>query len=185
MRLRDYFAGQEVNLRSPLPAAIVAERINEAASRSFLGIGPFSPFRIGVIGRIWQGHVRLRYRRSLMEYNTKPILAGRLSDAGAGSELRLRYRAPLGGYLFFLLWYPVMALFGIVISLGEFAPGITSVGKAMFIAWMLAFLFLPLVFHVIGTRRSEEELAEMIEFLGEHAEAAPHRGPDQIGLSRR
>ncbi len=167
MRLSDYFLGEEVRLRSPLAAKDLAGRVNRAAGFAF------SPFRTGVVGYIWWGHVRLRYRSSFAEYNAKPILAGRVFDSPRGSELRLRYRAPAWVYIFFPLWYFVLLSLGVGISIGGFDPDVANGAKAAFAATLVAFLFVPLLFHAFGTRNSEEELAALVEFLVEHAEARP------------
>jgi hypothetical protein len=185
MRLTDYFAGQEVRLRSPLSAQAAAERIGEAASNSIFRRGPFSPFRTGVVGRVWWGgHVRLRYRRPI-DYSAKPILAGRILDAPPGSELRLRYRAPAGMYVFYPLWYFVLVGMAMGFSSGGFEPGISGPDKMMTAGIFVAFALVPPIFHAFGTWRSEEELAALIAFLSEHAEAEPDPRFDQTGLIRR
>ena len=175
MRLIDYFVGQQVRLRSPLSAQTAAERINAAASNSIFRFGPFAPFRTGVIGRVWWGHLRLRVRSSLFMYNAKPILAGRLVDAPPGSELRLRYRAPAWCYFYYPFWYLVILGLAIGFSIAGFEPQVTGSEKMTLAAMLVAFFFLPLIVHAIGTRRSEEELAEMFAFLAEHAGAEPDR----------
>ncbi len=94
MEFRKYFEGERIRLYSPLPAKIVAERVNAEAG------SPFWPFKIGVVGRIWKGHVRLRLSSSPFEYNAKPVLAGRLVDRFGGSRFDLVYRAPAGAVVF-------------------------------------------------------------------------------------
>jgi hypothetical protein len=174
MRLTDYFAGQEVGLRSPLPAREVAERITAAASGSILRHGLFAAFRTGVVGRIWWGgHVRLRFRSSILMYGAKPVLAGRLLDTPPGSQLRLRYRAPAQMYVFYPFWYLVLAGLAIGFSSGGFDPEISGGDKMIFAGMLVAFFFQPLIFHAIGTRNSEKEFADMVAFLAENAQARP------------
>ena len=102
MRLRDYFVGQPVCLKSLLSARTVAKRINAAAGSAFW------PFNTGVVGGVGLGRVRLRYAGSFGEYNAKPVLAGQLRETSSGSILMLRYRAPAWIYLFDLVWYSVL-----------------------------------------------------------------------------
>jgi hypothetical protein len=165
MRLRDYFAGECFRLRSPLSARTVAERINEAAGSALW------PFAMGVVGGVWSGHIRLRYRSSLFEYNAKPVLAGRIREAPSGSSLDLRYRAPVLICAFYLIWYLFLAFFAVGFLANSGASEFTGGDKAMAVA-ILAMLFVaPVGLHAVGTRRSEEELAEMLDFLCRHAEA--------------
>ena len=52
----------------------------------------------------------LRNVSSSLEYNAKPLLAGRLREARSGSLLTLRYRAPLWVYVFDLVWFCALGL---------------------------------------------------------------------------
>lgn len=165
MRLWDYFVGEPFRLRSPLAVRTVAKRINEAAS------SPLWPFTAGVAGGVWSGHIRLRYRSSIFEYNAKPVLSGRLEDAPSGSSLELRYRAPIWVYGFYVIWYFFLALVAAALLANGWAPGVPGGDKAMAIAIFLMLLVAPVGLHAVGTRRSEEELADLLDFLAEHAEA--------------
>jgi len=156
VRLTDYFAGERLRLCSPLSARAVAERINEAAG-SLLW-----PFATGVVGGVWSGNIRLRYRSSLFEYNAKPVLSGRVREAASGSSLDLRYRAPLWVYGFYLVWYLFLALFA-----GLIGHGWDGATVGIFSILLVA----PLGLHAVGSRRSEEELADLLDFLSQHAEA--------------
>jgi len=165
MHLREYFTGQRYRLLSPMSVRTVSERINRAAGSAVW------PFTTGIVGGVWSGHIRLRYRSSLFEYNAKPVLSGRLRDVPSGSSLELRYRAPLWVYGFYLFWYLILT-FGIVGLIGAgWAPEVTGGGKAMGMGIFAALLVAPPALHAIGTRRSAEELAELLDFLSEQAQA--------------
>jgi hypothetical protein len=166
MRFWDFFVGRQVRLRSPLHPRIAAERVNAA------GKSRFSPFSTGVIGHVRWGRVHLRYRSSLLQYGPKPVLVGRLVDASPGSQLLLRYRAPAMAYLFFPFWYSFLAIVALHIV---FSPEQVAGSRPLLAGVLLLLLVAPLVLHATGTRRSEEELGEMIAFLAEHAEAEPDR----------
>lgn len=165
MHLRDYFAGQRLQLRSRLPARAVAKRINDAASTNF------SPFGVGVVGGVWSGRIRLKYQSSPFEYNAKPVLSGRLKDVPSGSSLELRYRAPLWVYGFYLIWYLFLTLVAAVLIGNELAPEVTIADKAMAIGTIGILSITPLGLHAVGTRRSAEELSELLNFLSQHIEA--------------
>ena len=167
MHLRDYFAGQRLTLRSALPVETVSERINEEAGFAL------SPFTTGVVGYVWWGYIRLRYCTWLFEYNAKPVLCGRLSEDGNGSRLDLRYRAPVWIYAFYLFWYLLLASMAVEV-LGHVGPansaGSETIGP---IATLAILAIAPLGLHMFGTRRSDDDLAELLNFLAECAEARP------------
>lgn len=164
MRLRDYFAGQRLYLRSPLRAETVAGRLNKAAGSTLW------PFTTGVVGGVWSGHVRLKYRSSLFEYNAKPVLAGRLAGTPTGSSFDLCYRALVWVYAFYLVWYLFLCLCAVlVLSNGsriDFAASDTTLFTLIFAILSVT----PIGLHVIGTRHSEKELADLLNFLAKHAE---------------
>ena len=165
MHLREYFAGQRCRLLSPLSVRTVSERINRAAGSAVW------PFTTGIVGGVWSGHIRLRYRSSLFEYNAKPVLSGRLRDVPSGSSLELRYRAPLWVYGFYLFWYLLLTVGVVGLIGGGWAPEVTRGEKAMVMGIFAALLVAPLALHAFGTRRSAEELAELLDFLSEQAQA--------------
>ena len=161
----DYFAGQRLQLCSPLPAGAIAKRINEAAGSMLW------PFAMGVVGGVWSGNIRLQYRSSPFEYNAKPVLSGRLKNAVSGSILELRYRAPLWVYCFYLVWYIFLTLAAAALIGNEWAPDGTVADKAMVIGTIGILSIAPIGLHAIGTRRSGEELSDLLNFLSQHIEA--------------
>ncbi|HEX8214123.1 MAG TPA: hypothetical protein VF582_01480 [Allosphingosinicella sp.] len=148
-----------------MSARAVAERINDAAGSTLW------PFTTGVVGGVRSSHIRLRYRSSLFEYNAKSVLSGRLQDAPGGSSLELRYRAPLWVYGFYLLWYLFLTFVVAGLIRNGWASGVTGGNKAMTIGIFAILLVAPLGLHAVGTRRSEEELADLLDFLSQHVEA--------------
>jgi hypothetical protein len=169
MRLKDYFAGIPIVLHSPLSPDAVKDRINNSAGSIFW------PFNFGVVGRVRFHRVSLRFRSSLSEYNGKPVLVGRLIEQSPGSTLHLRYRAPVTFYLFYPFWYSLLALFGAVLigGIGQRNPDLSNGDLALtFVGWAFM-LTVPLGRHYFGTRNSEEELSEILEFLANEAEAKP------------
>lgn len=165
MRLKDYFAGRSLALRSKLSAEVVAERINHSV------VSPLLPFSSGVTGGVWLGILRLRYRTSIFEYNAKPILAGRIFEDLNGSIIDLKYRAPLWVYAFFIVWYTVLALVVGILTVNVFSPGVSETQMIMGFAITLILLGAPIGLHALGTQSSEEEFENLINFLVEHAEA--------------
>ena len=165
MKLIKYFGGESLQLRSSLSAKEVAERINRTAGSSFW------PFTVGVVGGVHWGHVRLRFRSSIFEYNAKPVLAGRLCDATGGARLDLKYRAPIWVYFFYSIWYLFLGLIIVGLSSNGMNPELTNGDKVMVFAIFALLLVAPLGMHAIGTRNAESELGELADFLWRTAEA--------------
>lgn len=167
MRLKDYFRGIPVRLQSRLSAQAVADRINNASGSIFW------PFNFGVVGSVRFGRVSLRYRSSIFEYNAKPVLVGRLHQESAGAILNLKYRAPASAYFSYCLTALVLCLVLIIALTGVGSGDLPAQDFAMlsaFIVVLPAFIF---GFHAYGTRNSDEELSELIDFLEREAEAKP------------
>jgi hypothetical protein len=111
-----------------------------------------------------------------MQHNLKPILAGRLSDAPPGSDLRLRYRAPGWIYIFYLFWY-LMFIRLAILSVGGFDAEATNSDKVTGVVVLAFFFVWPPILHAFVTMRSDEELSKILDFLAEHAEAVPDPRP--------
>ena len=128
------------------------------------------PLATGVVGGVWFGNIRLQYRSSPIEYNAKPVLSGRLWDTASGSSLELRYRAPIWVYVFYVVWYLFLTLAAALIG-NAWAPEITSAEKIMAVGTIGLLLVGPIVMHAIGTRRSDVELSNILDFVSQHIEA--------------
>ena len=85
----------------------------------------------------------------------------------------LRYRAPAWIYLFDLVWYSVLGGVTLVMLglVGERNPDLTGRDLVIVSGGLIAMFILPLVLHYIGTRNSDQELGDMLNFLAEHADA--------------
>jgi hypothetical protein len=117
------------------------------------------------VGGVFSGHIRLRYRSFVFEYNAKPVLSGRIQDAPSGSTLDLRYRAPAWVYAFYLFWYLFLVFIAVALLANDWAAELTGRDKAMAVAIVAVFLVAPVGLHAVGTRRSDEELADLMDFL--------------------
>jgi hypothetical protein len=169
MRLKDYFIGIPIRLRSPLSAEAVAERINNSAGSIFW------PFNFGVVGWARFGRISLRYRSSIFEYNAKPLLVGGLRDESLGAVLALRYRAPGPIYVFYLFWYSFLTLVGLLLigTIGQRNPDQTGADLAIVCIGLIFMLIFPVGMHYFGTRNWHEELSDLLDFLASEAEAYP------------
>ncbi|MFN2099111.1 hypothetical protein [Altererythrobacter sp. MF3-039] len=160
MNLIDYFRGRRLLLRSPLSKEEAKRRINAASGP------PFWPFRSGVRGRVWGEHLRLSYTDFwLIDYNAKPILAGRLHNALGSCELFVNFRAPAFAYVFFGFWYLFLACMFLA-SGGLFSQ--TAGGPPLL--FISVFLLAPLAMHYGFTRHSEDNLESLLLFLQNEAE---------------
>jgi hypothetical protein len=166
MRFKDYFAGLPFPLHSPLPAAEAAASIDREAGSAL------SPFTCGVVGGARFGHVRLSSRTSLFDNNTKPVLARRIFEAAEGSTLDLIYRAP-SPVILSVPVYVLMLFVGIAVVIVRMSAGAASFDTVMLAIVMSLFLAAPWVMLRIATRRADEELALLLDFLARHAATVP------------
>jgi hypothetical protein len=167
MHLKDYFRGQRIQLCSPLSAEVVSERVGAEVG------SPFWSFSTGVVGRVWNGHVRLKVSNSPFEYNAKPVLAGTVRNRAVGSEFDLLYRAPAGAGIFFIVWYGFLTFLGLGALTNSWNPELTRSDIAFVVAIYGVLLVAPIGMHIVGTRHSDSDLADLIDFLVAHTDAKP------------
>ncbi|MBS0476372.1 MAG: hypothetical protein JSR28_14665 [Proteobacteria bacterium] len=163
MKIADYFFGIPLQLRSSSEPLVVAARINAAAGSMFW------PFNTGIVGGVWSGHLRLRYCSSIFEYNAKPVLAGRVIPTTNGSLLKLRYRAPVWIYGFYVIWYFSLVFFSASFASGTWEPDFTTGDKSATILILGGLSLTPLALHAIGTHNSKKELDSILDFLSRMA----------------
>lgn len=167
MKLRDYYFGKPVTLRSPLRPDEIAERIKDETRVSWWMV----PFRTGPVGGVRWGRFRLRYFNSPFQYNAKPLLIGRMERTMTGTVLRLVYRGDTWSRIFFALWYVFLAFFITMVSIFGFDQPLHGAERLMPVGILALFAVVPLIMHAIGTSRSDEDLAELLEFLERVAQA--------------
>ena len=167
MKLRDYYFGLPVTLHSPLRPDDIAQRIKDETRVSWW----MMPFRTGPVGGVRWGRLRLSYSNSPFEYNQKPVLTGPMERTMAGTVMRLGYRGTTWSRIFFAAWYLFMALIAMFFLVAGFDPPLHGVERLIPVAMIVSFFVFPIIIHAIGTRRSDEDLAALIEFLERVAEA--------------
>ena len=165
MRLRDYFRGYRVVMQSRLRREDLEQRVRATL------VPRFRPFTEGVAGWARRGRVSLQYRPRFFGYKMYPVLAGRFSDELGPTRLTLRFRAPIGAYLFFAWWYGALIMMVALLIVQGF-PGLDTAGDKALAAFALVFFGLfPLLLHYLGTRRADEHLDRLIQFLEREGEA--------------
>jgi hypothetical protein len=169
VKIRDYYFGQPVTLRSPLPADEVRNRIGGAIRCPWYE----RPFRTGPAGGIRFGQIRLRYQSSVFEYNAKPLLTGPIEPTPTGSVLRLVYRGRTWSRAFYIFWYAFLTLFVIAFATTGTDQPLHGAERLAPFAILGVLAIFPFVMHAIGTSRSDEELRELLEFLEQVAQARP------------
>ena len=167
MPFRQYFGGIQIELESPLAPTEVKKRINSEAS---LGL---SPFYTGVVGRVWGQTLRLRYRSSPLEYNAKPLLIGPIEAVTGGCRLSLIYRGPRLMIPFFVFWLG-FSLVGFVAAAIDLISS-RDAEFALILFAMPIFALFPIGMHAWGTRRWDEDLGELVDFLQREAQASSNR----------
>ena len=127
--------------RSPLAREEVARRINDATAPAS-GV-----FGRGIFGWARFGRLRLRVRDGWWMYRAKPVLAGRIEEAGRGSRLRLNHRAPIWVPAFLLVWYPILVASAVgMISEGKL--GAAAVSDVAIAVSVLAFMLIAPLGHL-------------------------------------
>lgn len=87
----------------------------------------------------------------------------------------LVYRGRTWSRIFYVFWYLFLTLFCIgLATLGTDQP-LEGAERVMPFAIPTFLVLLPIFMHVIGTRNSERELEELVDFLGRVAQAKPSR----------
>lgn len=167
MKLRDYYFGKPVTLHSPLRPDEIAERIKAQTKVSWW----MRPFQTGPVGGVRWGRLRLRYFNSPFQYNAKPLLIGRMESTMTGTVMRLVYRGDTWSRVFFLLWYVFMAVIAMFFLAAGFDPPLHGAEKLFPLAVLALLAVTPIIMHAIGTSRSDEDLAELIDFLERVAQA--------------
>jgi hypothetical protein len=76
-------------------------------------------------------------------------------------------------YVFYPFWYGFLALFGIVAITAIVEQGIPAEDLAFMIFVWTALLVVPFAMHAFGTRNSDDELSQLLDFLAIEAEARP------------
>jgi hypothetical protein len=86
---------------------------------------------------------------------------------------RLTYRGRTWFRIFFIAWYAFLAVFaGTLLTVGT-DPPLHGADRLLPVVLVVGFAIGPVILHVIGTRRSQEELEELVDFLRRVAEARP------------
>ena len=133
------------------------------------------PLRIGPVGGVRWGRVKLRYTRSLFDYNAKPILVGPMERTATGTLMRLVYRGQTWSRIFYVFWYVALTLFLVGFAKAGTEPPLEWAERLMPFAIIAGLALAPIILHIIGTRRSDDELGELIEFLERVALGKPSR----------
>ena len=165
MKFKDYFLGRTLVLSSPLPPGEVQSRIDKAAISSLL------PFQFGTVGWSRLRAFRLRQRTSLIDYNAKPMLVGRLVEDRDGTRIEANFGATFWMKAFFVWWYAILVVFFVgAIALGPFQG---EDGEAVYFPYLFIPLFAvsPLAMHYALTRGAEYDLEELLAFLEDVANA--------------
>lgn len=163
MRFKDYLVGRKLVLFSRHSPAEVGERINGAAGSTI------SPFSFGVVGWARFGRVRLRVRSSLLDYNAKPMLVGKLVEDPAGTRFEARFGATLWMKAFVIYWYLFLAIFAVFSLI--YGPFRGAEGEAIYSPYLMlpVFAVAPLAMHYLFATGSEDELDTMVDFLAKEA----------------
>ena len=171
MTLRDYYFGRRITMRSPLRPDEIKQCVEKDAKVPFW----WRPFHIGPLGRVRWGRLKLRFASSVFEYNAKPVLVGPIERTMTGSTLRLVYRGDTWSRIFFIIWYVFVGLMAVMFATVGMDPPPEGAERLIPFAAVVLFALVPIGMHNFSTRRSDEELEQLIDFLARVAQAKPSR----------
>ena len=92
-----------------------------------------------------------------------------------GSTLRLVYRGDTWSRIFFIIWYVFVGLMAVMFATVGMDPPPEGAERLIPFATVVLFALVPIGMHIYGTRRSDDELEQLIDFLGRVAQAKPSR----------
>ena len=159
VRLIDYFRGRRISLRSPLSEAEITARIN-AATPSAFAIMPRGAIGGVSTGLIWVGFVPNPRRY----YSGMPVLVGQLRDVRGSTRVEATYRAPLSYYIWWPLWYLVLAMISILLVSRGLNGQLEQDALPLAIVIPL-FAAAPFVMHHYGARDVDDHLQAILRFL--------------------
>ncbi|RYD25557.1 MAG: hypothetical protein EOP86_27150 [Verrucomicrobiaceae bacterium] len=163
------FVGQKFVMRSPLSREEMKQRINQAAGSVFNPIGGGIRGKV-LLNRLWLDHSG--DMGWLFAYNAAPRLTGRLHDVLGSTEIHARFGPPRWIMPFFVIWYGLLSLMMISLSLAALS-GRSGNWEAIPFALVVipVFFVLPIAMHVIFTRDSAAKLGHIMAFLEQEAQA--------------
>jgi hypothetical protein len=169
MTIRDYYFGRRITMRSSLRPDEIQQRIRDDTNVPIW----WKPFQVGPVGRVRWGRLKLRFASSPFQYNAKPILVGLIERTMTGSTLRLAYRGSTWSRIFFVIWYGFIALMAVAFSTMEMDPSLRGTERFIPFGLIVLLALVPIGMHLFGTRRSDDELEQLIDFLDRVAQAKP------------
>ena len=104
-----------------------------------------------------------------MDYNAKPVLAGRLHDDMGATRMDAKFRAPAFAYFFFIFWYSILLIMVSVMVI------LLTTGSWELEAWitfpiLCLFAVMPIGMHYLFNRNAVDQLEEILVFLSNTAD---------------
>jgi hypothetical protein len=90
--------------------------------------------------------------------------------------LDLYYRAPAPFYVFYVFWYLFLGLAAVTMIAGAVTGGVSVEGLGFLLLVIILLIVIPVGMHHFGTRNSDEELRELLDFLAVEADATLQHG---------
>jgi multisubunit Na+/H+ antiporter MnhG subunit len=76
-------------------------------------------------------------------------------------------------YGFYIVWYLILAIVALSLLANGFDAEVTAGDKAFTVAIMFGLFTAPVALHAVGTRRADEELLVLVDFVAQQAKANP------------
>jgi len=173
MRLRDYFNGYRLTLRSPLPAREIENRINDGV------VSRDNPFRSGFTGEAGFGMFELRLQYWPFGWSgwgrrRKPRLAGRIFDEAGGSRIEIYFGASVMEFVGIVGLCAVMAWLAFNLVSRWWTLTMTPEDPVILfiVPW---FLFVGIYSLHLQSARLDKEFEALMDFIAGVAEARVDR----------
>jgi hypothetical protein len=170
MNFREYALGRTVTLKSPLPPAALGERINASASSGR------HLFDRAIVGFVRSNELWLKYRSNRPhDFIVGPTLRGSVSATAVGSILHLKYQATPLAVLLVVGTAVTFPLLGIILTGSSLLAHEVSKVEGQLLAGILMLAASALYFarYRCFNTDTDEELALLLDFLSQEAEATP------------
>ena len=159
MTIKEYVFGRRVRLVTSLGKGEV-----EDAVRRHVG-GTFNPFHTGVAGWCQFNRIGLRWATAFWSNGFQPVFRGKLEAHGTGTSIDGRFGAPPVLLAFLGFWYSMLSMMAFTTIAAYVNDEFGEVDLFVMLPALIAFMFIPAIFHLLFNRSADSQFDDILEFL--------------------